>query len=77
VKTLLVPVAALLAVATAAVAQPDGQDGSTGNQSGAAKTNDKGERLICRWVNDSDVGSLVSGRTRRCLTVEQWRAIRR
>lgn len=76
-KTLLVPVAALLAVATAAVAQPSSEDGSNGNQTGAAKTNDKGERLICRTVHDADVGSLVQGRTRRCLTVEQWRAIRR
>lgn len=77
-KTLLVPVTAFLAVATAAIAQPDGsQSGSNGNQSASAKTNDKGEALVCRWVNDADVGSLVQGRTRRCLTAEQWRAIRR
>lgn len=76
-KTLFVPVTALLVIATAAVAQTEGQDGSNGNQSSANKTDEKGERLICRWVNDADVGSLIQGRTRRCLTAEQWRAIRR
>jgi hypothetical protein len=78
VKTLLVP-AALLAIATAAVAQPSaGSDTSTAdNKTTAGRTNEKGERLICRWVQDSDVGSLVSGRTRRCLTAEQWRAMPR
>jgi hypothetical protein len=78
VKTLLVPAAAFLLAATAAIGQPDdGQDGSNGNQSAAAKSDEKGERLICRWVSDSDIGSLVQGRTRRCLTAAQWRAIRR
>ena len=73
-KTLLVP-AALLAIATAAVAQPSaGNDaGSADNKATTGRTNEQGERLICRWVQDSDVGSLVSGRTRRCLTAEQWR----
>ena len=77
-KTLLVPASAFLIVATAAIAQPDGNAGSTSSENRTnAKTNDKGERLVCRWVQDSDVGSLVSGRTRRCLTAEQWRAIPR
>lgn len=75
-KTLLVPAAAFLIATTAAIGQPnDDHDGSNGNQSGAAKTHEKGERLICRWVSDSDIGSLVQGRTRRCLTAAQWRAI--
>ncbi|MGQ0661918.1 hypothetical protein [Sphingosinicella sp.] len=75
-KTLFAAAAAFAAVATAAMAQPDGDPGSN-SQSGTAKSNEKGERLICRWVQDSDIGSLVSGRTRRCLTAEQWRALRR
>ena len=75
-KTLLVAASAFAALATADIAQPDGDPGSNG-QSGTAKSDEKGERLICRWVQDSDVGSLVSGRTRRCLTAEQWRAMRR
>ena len=77
-KILLVP-AAMLAIATAAVAQPSaGNDASTADDKATTgRTNDKGERLICRWVQDSDVGSLVSGRTRRCLTAEQWRAMPR
>lgn len=77
-KTFFVPAAAFLVVATATIAQPAADTNSSdGDRSGATKTNDKGERLVCRWVNDADVGSLVQGRTRRCLTAEQWRAIRR
>jgi hypothetical protein len=78
VKTLLVPAAAFLVVATAALAQPDaGSNSSSENKTTATKTNENGERLICRWVHDADVGSLVQGRTRRCLTAEQWRAMPR
>ena len=77
-KTLLAAAAAAFAaLATAAIAQPEGDPGGSNRQSGAAKGDEKGERLICRWVQDSDIGSLVSGRTRRCLTAEQWRAQRR
>lgn len=74
-KTLFVPAAIFLAVATAAAAQPDG---STGNENQTAqKGEEKNDRLICRWVQDADVGSLIRGRTRRCLTAEQWQALQR
>jgi hypothetical protein len=75
VKTLLAPAAALLVVATAAVAQPEGSSPGTENQT-STKVDQKNERLVCRWVQDSDVGSLIRGRTRRCLTAEQWQALR-
>lgn len=74
-KSLLVPAAVLLAVASAAVAQPDGSTGNE-NQTAAQKAQEKNDRLVCRWVQDSDVGSLIRGRTRRCLTAEQWQALR-
>lgn len=73
-KTSFLPAVTFIALASVAVAQPTNGD-SNSNQTGA-RTDDKGERLICRWVNDPDVGSLVQGRTRRCLTAEQWRALR-
>ena len=73
-KTLLVPAAAFLVIATAAIAQPEGSPGSD-NQTTASKGEDKNDRLVCRWVQDSDVGSLIRGRTRRCLTAEQWQAL--
>ncbi len=76
-KTLFVAAGAFAALATAAIAQPAGDAAGSNSQSGAAKSDEKGERLICRWVQDSDIGSLVRGRTRRCLTAEQWRAMRR
>lgn len=78
-KTLLVP-AAVLAIAAAAAAQPNaGGDTAAPDDKATTtgRTNEKGERLICRWVQDSDVGSLVSGRTRRCLTADQWRSMPR
>lgn len=76
---ILPAVAALAAFATAAVAQPSaGNDaGTADNKTTASRTNEKGEPLICRWVHDADVGSLVQGRTRRCLTAEQWRSMPR
>ncbi len=76
-KILLAAAAAFAALATAAIAQPAGDASGSNSQSGTNKSDEKGERLVCRWVQDSDVGSLVSGRTRRCLTAEQWRALRR
>jgi hypothetical protein len=78
VKTLLT-VAAFAAFATAAMAQPDADAdaGSSNSQTRAGRTNEKGEPLVCRWVSEADVGSLIRGRTRRCLTAEQWRAQRR
>ena len=75
-KSLLVPAAAFLVIATAAAAQPDASTG-TENQTASTKSDEKNERLVCRWVQDSDVGSLIRGRTRRCLTAEQWQALQR
>ena len=77
---ILPAIAVLAAFATAAIAQPNsGGDTATADDKATTtgRTNEKGERLICRWVQDSDVGSLVQGRTRRCLTAEQWRAMPR
>ncbi|MGE0179382.1 MAG: hypothetical protein AB7O91_06140 [Sphingomonas sp.] len=75
-KTLFVPAAAFLIAATAAIAQPEGNPQGE-NQSVASKSDEKNDRLVCRWVQDSDVGSLIRGRTRRCLTAEQWQALSR
>lgn len=75
-KSLILPAAAFLAIASAAVAQPDGSTGNE-NQTASTKNDEKNERLVCRWVQDSDVGSLIRGRTRRCLTAEQWAALQR
>ena len=75
-KTLFVPAAIFLAIATAAAAQPDASTGNE-NQTASQKGEEKNDRLICRWVQDPDVGSLIRGRTRRCLTAEQWQALQR
>lgn len=75
-KSLLVPAAAFLVIASAAVAQPDASSGNE-NQTASTKGEEKNDRLVCRWVQDSDVGSLIRGRTRRCLTQEQWQALQR
>jgi len=76
VRTLLISAAALL-VATAAAAQPEGSTGSENQTTSSKSQEEKNDRLVCRWVQDSDVGSLIRGRTRRCLTAEQWQALRR
>lgn len=67
--------AALVAIAAAAVAQPDGgaSGGSDANRNETVKTNEKGERVICRMVRRPDTDSLVRGRMQLCLTPEQWR----
>lgn len=56
---------------------PRDQAPNSAERESAGKGDEKGERLICRWVIDADVGSLIRGRTRRCLTAEQWRALNR
>ena len=58
-----------------AAADPRDQAPNSTERESAGKADEKGERLVCRWVTDADVGSLVRGRTRRCLTAEQWRAL--
>lgn len=78
-KTLFVA-CALLGIATAGFAQsgnPRDQTPNSAEREGAGKGEDEGERRICRWVTDADVGSMIRGRTRRCLTAEQWRALNR
>ena len=67
--------AALVAIATVAVAQPDGSSssGSDTNRNETERTNEKGERVICRMVRRPDTDSLVRGRMQLCLTPEQWR----
>ena len=72
-KTLFVPAAAFLALATTAVAQPEATPAE--NQT-ATKSEEKNERLICRWI-EANTGSRLSGRTRQCLTADQWRALSR
>lgn len=69
---------ALLTAATAGLAQADASEeaAKSGSQE-AGKDDGKSERLICRRVSDADVGSLLQGRSRRCLTAEQWRALNR
>lgn len=66
---------ALVAIAAAAAAQPDSgaSSGSDSNRSEETKTNEKGERVICRMVRRPDTDSLVRGRMQLCLTPEQWR----
>ena len=72
-KTLFVPAAAFLAIATtAAVAQPNGTPEAE-NQTATTKADEKNDRLVCRYV-DANTGSRLAGRTRQCLTVDQWRA---
>jgi len=75
VSVLKFSAAALIAIATAAIAQPDGSSssGSDTNRDEAVKTNDKGERLICRMVRRPDTDSLIRGRMEVCLTADQWR----
>lgn len=68
---LKISVTAFAATAVAAVAQPDG-NATGGSGAETTKTNEKGERLICRMVRDPDTGSLVRGRLEVCLTAEQW-----
>jgi len=68
-----------LSLATVAFAQggdPRQQAPSSTERESAGKGVQKSER-ICRWVHDSDSGSLIRGRTRRCLTAEQWRSLTR
>lgn len=80
-KSIVIAIALIGASATAAAqhnATPSGEE-SGHNQTQApretAKSDDEKAERICRWVTDSDVGSLIRGRTRRCLTAEQWRAV--
>lgn len=80
-KSLFLAVA--LIGASAAAAQhnptPSGEESAhnqTQTQRENAKSDGKAER-ICRNVRDSDSGSMIRGRARRCLTAEQWRALNR
>ena len=73
-KTLFVPAAAFLVLATAAIAQPEATPGAE-NQT-VTKGEQKNERLVCRYV-EANTGSRLSGRTRQCLTADQWRALSR
>ena len=68
-----------LSLATMAFAQggdPRRQAPSSTERESAGKGIEKEERT-CRWVHDADSGSLIRGRTRRCLTAEQWRSLSR
>jgi len=82
-KSLLLAIA-LIGASAAAAAQhnptPSGEEAGhnqTQSPREAAKSEDEKAERICRWVSDADVGSLIRGRTRRCLTEEQWRAVNR
>ena len=68
----------LLASAGAASAQPRQSEQEPAGENSAQQTEQaepKNERRICRRVNDAIVGSTIP--QRRCLTAEQWRALRR
>lgn len=82
-KSLFLAVALIGASATAAAQHnptPSGEESGhnqTQTQRENAKSEDGKAERICRTVRDSDSGSMIRGRSRRCLTAEQWRALSR
>lgn len=81
-KSLFLAIALIGASASATQLNPTPSGEESGhNQSQSpretAQSDDEKAERICRWVTDPDVGSMIRGRTRRCLTAEQWRTVNR
>lgn len=77
-KTFVVALS-VLAFSTAAMAENsqtrNERTSTERQQTGAQEPDEKSERMICRRVGDGATGSHLG--QRRCLTAEQWRALRR